>query len=67
MKRYRAVLTRFISHDETCCGDYDKGTPGIVEIQDDGGEWDFYPDCYPDGWGFYFLREDFQIVRPISS
>lgn len=53
----RVKLSRTMRDEETCCGEYDKGTSGI--LVDEDGDMAFRPDGYPIGWGFYLDREDY--------
>jgi|GEM_PF-6740506 len=57
----RVKLTRLITDDETCCGDYAEGHSGV--LVDEDGDTLFRPDGYPEGWGFYLSEDDYEPTQ----
>lgn len=56
----KVCLTRSINDEETACGDFLKGTTGV--LVDEDGDTLFRPDGYGDGWGFYLSADDYEVV-----
>lgn len=63
MNKY--MLTRDISHEETCAGDWEKGQVGDVIYDEESGLIEFNIDTFFPGiqMGFYVEEGDFELIK----